>query len=58
MDPLAEAIAEYRAGMVAFAALPSELTDIGNEEEFVQTTLDKRSIGCGMTVRRQQVLGA
>ncbi|MER8373915.1 hypothetical protein [Mesorhizobium sp. M1406] len=37
-DPLADAITEYRAGAAQFAAIPSELIDIGNEEDFVQAT--------------------
>ncbi|RUX23779.1 hypothetical protein EOA13_33025 [Mesorhizobium sp. M7A.F.Ca.US.011.01.1.1] len=37
-DPLADAIAEYRAGMADFAAIPSELIDMENEEKFVMAT--------------------
>ncbi|AEH87037.1 hypothetical protein [Mesorhizobium opportunistum] len=37
-DPLADAIADYRAGMAAFAAIPSELIDVENEESHVMAT--------------------
>jgi hypothetical protein len=37
-DPLADAIADYRAGMAKFAAIPSEMIDIDNEEDLVQAT--------------------
>ena len=37
-DPLADAIAEYRAGMADFAAIPSELIHMENEEAHVMAT--------------------
>jgi hypothetical protein len=37
-DPLADTIAEYRAGSAQFAAIPSDLIDMGNEEDFVMAT--------------------
>ncbi|MER9298770.1 hypothetical protein NKI38_20085 [Mesorhizobium sp. M0621] len=37
-DPLAEAIAKYRAGMVAFAAIPSDDITFENEEAHVMAT--------------------
>jgi hypothetical protein len=37
-DPLAEAIAEYRAGMADFAAIPSDDITMENEEAHVMAT--------------------
>ncbi|TIV71514.1 MAG: hypothetical protein E5V89_09785 [Mesorhizobium sp.] len=37
-DPLADAINAYYTGMAYFAAIPSELIDRENEEDFVQAT--------------------
>ncbi|RJT31893.1 hypothetical protein D3227_28050 [Mesorhizobium waimense] len=37
-DPLVDAIAEYNARAAEFAAIPSDLIDMGNEEAFVAAT--------------------
>ncbi|MER8845949.1 hypothetical protein [Mesorhizobium australicum] len=37
-DPLADTLAEYYAGMADFGAIPSDLLDMHNEEDFIQAT--------------------